>query len=267
MAIELLDLPNELLVQILGLLPGIHLKSMRLTCSLLAKIGSQRLFSRLYFAPRNAAMERLQDITADASFASHVTDLIYDARLFVPEVTSFAAHKMIYNEPQLYLSRVGLDRSVYRSHAAEQYRDSKHRYNGFHPNLSSLCSERDATTERHHEELAESLVQYTGFFDEQQHIFDGGQDLQCLRAGIEKLQSSPRYPLPISKVMILFSLTTNTDGTKIKPPKASTVLLNLCGTSRSEEITTELIATLGTAEVFKTSSSPYRPARALKSYE
>ena len=48
-------------------------------------------------------MERLQEITAIASFASHVTELIYDVRLFVPE-TSFAARKMFYNEPQLYLS-------------------------------------------------------------------------------------------------------------------------------------------------------------------
>ncbi|KAK3167801.1 hypothetical protein OEA41_004247 [Lepraria neglecta] len=117
----------------------------------------------------------------------YLSILIYDARLFVPEFTFFAARKMFYNEPQLYLSRVGLDRSFYRSHEVEQYRDSKHRYNGFHPDLSSLCSERDAITERHHEELAESLVQYTGIFDEQQHIYDGGQDLQSLRAGIEKL--------------------------------------------------------------------------------
>ena len=50
-----------------------------------------------------------------------------------------------------------------------------------------MCSERDAIIERHHEELAESLVQYTGFFDEQQHTFNGGQDLPGLHAGIEKL--------------------------------------------------------------------------------
>lgn len=92
-------------------------------------------------------MERLQEITANASFASHMIELIYDARLFVPE-TSFAARKMFYNEPQLYLSCVGLGRLFYRSYAVEQYRGSKHQYNGFPPDLSSVCSERDAIAER-----------------------------------------------------------------------------------------------------------------------
>ena len=98
MSLEILTLPNELLVEILSILQGLDLKSARLSCTLLANLGSQLLFPRLYFAPRKAAIHRFQDITANPYVASNVRQLIYDARLFLPSLVSFREYEGYYED-------------------------------------------------------------------------------------------------------------------------------------------------------------------------
>ncbi|KAM0793903.1 hypothetical protein BDR22DRAFT_877472 [Usnea florida] len=151
MAPQFQDLPDELLVQVLGYLSKSHLKSARLSCTRCGRIGAQWLFQRVYFAPRQAAIDTFLSIFANPIFAKNVTELVYDGRLFVSEFT---------------------DPSRYKT-AFDNYLRSS---NG---HVNSIVN-RDA----YHEVLAKSLIRYTSLYDQQQRILQDHEDYEALLTGL-----------------------------------------------------------------------------------
>ena len=94
MAPNMLDLPDELLIEILQYLPKTDLKSARLSSSWLGAIGASMLFHRVYFAPRKFEIERFRNIAQHPVFSKTIKELVYDARLFREE----------YQETEAYLA-------------------------------------------------------------------------------------------------------------------------------------------------------------------
>ena len=86
------EIPDELLTEILRCLDSRSLKMARSTCCRWAKAGAYSLFWRIYFAPRRSSMELFKSITENPAFASNITELIYDARLFWGYMTDYKVY-------------------------------------------------------------------------------------------------------------------------------------------------------------------------------
>ncbi len=162
MAPQLQDLPDELLVDILGYLPKSDLKSARLTCARYGHIGAQWLFQRVYFAPHMTAMDTFLNISANPSFARTVTELVYDARLFLLERTTYQPYKRAFD-------------AYWEDHAQNE--------NAREGDGSNM--DVDVNSAIHHEYLANSLVNYTRLFDQQQSIFENQKDYEALLLGFK----------------------------------------------------------------------------------
>ena len=91
-------LPDEISVQIFSSLLKRDVKEARLTCTRWANVGAQWLFERVYVAPRRSAMKDLASIAADQRFSLSVKELIYDARLFLPQMTHPSRYRAAYDE-------------------------------------------------------------------------------------------------------------------------------------------------------------------------
>ena len=141
MAPQFQDLPDELLVQVLGYLPKFHLKCARLSCTRCAHTGAQWLFQRVYFAPRQAAIDTFLSISANPTFARNVTELVYDGRLFVSDFTNYRRYNEAFDD---YL----------RSSRGDAY--------GVHKG--------NVNRNTYHEVLAKSFVRYKSLYDQQQSI-------------------------------------------------------------------------------------------------
>ena len=50
------------------------------------------MFQRVYFAPRQAWIKKFTSIAANPNFVGNVQELIYDGRLFLPELGNFASY-------------------------------------------------------------------------------------------------------------------------------------------------------------------------------
>ena len=155
MAPQFQDLPDELLVQVLGYLPKFDLKSARLSCTRCCHTGAQWLFQRVYFAPRQAAIDTFLSISANPTFARNVTELVYDGRLFVSEFTDYDRYNEAFDD---YL----------RFNKGDVYGVYKGGVN------------RDTFLEV----LAKSLILYTSFYDQQQSILQDYKDHEALLTGL-----------------------------------------------------------------------------------
>ncbi len=173
MALQLQDLPDELIVEVLSYLPKSHLKSSRLTCTRFARVGAQLLFQRVYFAPRKSAIETFLNISANPVFARTVTELIYDGRLFLPELTAYKSYKKAF-DAQL------LDGNIEESGNADDAGEAAWR------KFTSIGWQEPAGQE-YQETLADTLVHYTRLFDQQQSIFEDRRDYDALSAGLKNL--------------------------------------------------------------------------------
>lgn len=185
MAPQLQDFPDELLVEILGYLPKLDLKSARMTCTRYSHIGAQWLFQRVYFAPRKAAIDTFLNISANHAFARTVTELVYDGRLFLPELTAYKPFKeafdaYIWDENNGY----GFD--------GDQAGDGTESTVNVDDGIETLS--RSATPgwrtigdEDYHESLANNLFRYTRLFDQQQRILGDRKDYEALLAGLTNL--------------------------------------------------------------------------------
>lgn len=96
MATTIRSVSDEVLVEIMGKLPKKDLKKARLTCTLWSTAGAKWMFQRVYFAPRKASMKTFTDIAANSAFALNVKELIYDGRLFLPELGTFASYRAAF---------------------------------------------------------------------------------------------------------------------------------------------------------------------------
>ena len=155
MAPQFQDLPNELLVQVLGYLPKSDLKCARLSCARCGHTGAQWLFQRVYFAPRQAAIETFLSISANPAFARNVTELVYDGRLFVSEL---------------------IDSSRYNEAFDDYLRSSKGDVKGVYKGVINRDTYREV--------LAKSLIRYTSFYDQQQSILQDYKDYEALLTGL-----------------------------------------------------------------------------------
>lgn len=193
MAPQLQDFPDELLVEVLGYLPKSDLKSARLTCTRYASIGAQWLFQRVYFAPRKAAMDTFLNISANPTFARTVTELVYDGRLFVPELAAYKPFKEAFD---------GYIRASYDS----DFMNSEERFNAFiwdqysedEGNIANAAASewQEARLKGYDAFLANCLVRYARLVDQQQSILVEKKDYEALSAGLKKFPS-------ISKTTIL----------------------------------------------------------------
>ncbi|CAF9931975.1 MAG: hypothetical protein ALECFALPRED_005135 [Alectoria fallacina] len=96
MATTIRSVPDEVLVEILGKLPKKDLKKAHVKCTLWSTAGAKWMFQRVYLAPRKASMKAFTDIAANSAFALNVKELIYDGRLFLPELGSFASYRAVF---------------------------------------------------------------------------------------------------------------------------------------------------------------------------
>ncbi|KAF6227454.1 hypothetical protein HO133_008898 [Letharia lupina] len=188
MAPRLQDLPEELLVAVLGYLPKTDLKSARLTCIRCGYIGAQGLFQRVYFAPRRSAIETFLSISANPTFARTVTELVYDGRLFLPELTAYKPYRKAFDAHICY--QHGEDNEDIAD--AEQAGDG----DGSTSNVGDdTTTRRQAVTpgclikgpDLYHETLADTLVRYTRLVDQQQSILEDKKDYEALCTGLKNL--------------------------------------------------------------------------------
>lgn len=167
MSPQLHNLPDELLVDVFGWLPKSDLKSARLTCARFGRIGAQWLFQRVYFAPRQSAIETFINISSNPVFARNVKELIYDGRLFLQELTKYESYKAAFDDCESnQLTEIEQE--------AARWKLAKFGW-------------RQTGYEDYHESLAETLVGYTHLFNQQQQIIDDKRDYEALCAGLQTL--------------------------------------------------------------------------------
>ncbi len=169
-----MDLPPELWHEILGYLPGVDLKSTRLTCDALDGIAAQRLFRRVYFAPRVAAMERFETIRAKSYFAHNIRELVYDARLFVPRLGSYSEYKKLYD-------------AAYRTPNDADTQPLKERSDGIHDKFELLPSGQSGGDDSYYAMIDSGISDYKELLDQQEVIFDKEKDYKILCSALEKL--------------------------------------------------------------------------------
>lgn len=195
MAPHLQDLPDELLVEVLGYLPKSDLKSARLACTRYGRIGAQWLFQRVYFAPRKSVIETFLNISANPTFARTVTELVYDGRLFLPELVAYKPYKKAFDA---YIPVPDNNILVGDTHGVGEgdLADGDEVGNGTGPTnnvggdstpMSRSATLRSIGGEGYHETLANNLVCYTRLFEQQQNILEDHKDYEALLTGLTNL--------------------------------------------------------------------------------
>lgn len=181
MSPQLHRLSYELVAEVLSWLPKSDLKSARLTCARLGRIGAQWLFQRVYFAPRQSAIETFLNVSSNPEFARNVTELVYDGRLFLKELTDYGSYKAAYfNACQL---NEDIDFNIVEKAAMGEpprfwLRDTVDEdYEDHH----------DDSHDDYHDNLVDTLVGYTHLFNEQQQIIRDKRDYEALCAGLQNL--------------------------------------------------------------------------------
>lgn len=200
MATTIGTVPEEVLVDILGKLPKKDLKKARLACTLWSIAGAKWMFQRVYFAPRKATMKTFADIAANPTFARNVKELIYDGRLFLPELGDFASYRAafrarMFEEFFIYEDHSKSCGDVEGEFAEKVYQDSIWNMEnlGAGDNMKRVIS---GESNEFYTDAANSLVRYARLLDQQESIFRHDRDFKALCHGL-----SPKA--------ILFSSTQN----------------------------------------------------------
>ena len=175
MSSQLQNLPEELLVQVLGYLPKKDLKSARLTCSQIARTGAQWLFQRVYFAPRKSAIETFINISSNPVFARNVTELVYDARLFLSEFTHYESYKEAFDAFMV-------------TQFPEDMDDVEHANEAYCRQIASV-NWKSTDAEDYGESLFATMSRYLHLLDQQQRIFENKEDYEALCAGLKNLSN------------------------------------------------------------------------------
>ncbi|KAL9109241.1 MAG: hypothetical protein Q9187_008193, partial [Circinaria calcarea] len=77
-----LDVPPELLALVCQFLSLRDVKSARLVCQLFNFAASQFLISEVYLSSSKRDLDVLKSVSQHPVFSKHVTDLVYDCRVF-----------------------------------------------------------------------------------------------------------------------------------------------------------------------------------------
>ena len=189
MAVTVRNVPYELLLEILGKLPKKDLKNARLTCTLWSTVGAKWMFQRVYFAPRKATMKCFASIAANPVFARNVKELIYDGRLFLPELkdpTSYweAFHARMWEERDGYedVTRNYIDRGELEF-ADGAYYDSIWNMESLGAALKKRLIAGDPKKLKTN--VANSLARYTRLLEQQEKYLTKGRDFKILREGLK----------------------------------------------------------------------------------
>ena len=192
-------MPDELLVDISGKLPKQSLKTARHVCSLWSTAGAKWMFQRVYFAPRQAWMERFTGIAANPHFVGNVKELIYDGRLMLPELGNFASYWSAFHARAIEESDVYDDTLRNcpdgREHANQVYQDSMWNVEsiGAGKNMERLIGN---DCEEFYKNVRNSLARYVRRLDWQEDSLRQGRDFKALCQGLNSFQN-------ISKVSAL----------------------------------------------------------------
>lgn len=172
MARTIHDLPNEVLTKILRQLDHESLQKARLVSHRWAKAGARGLFHRVYFAPHQDIMDVFNYITSDPAFASGVTELVYDARLFWRCLLDWDVHRDIYRRNWTALDERDYDKDT----------DTFVKLVGFFGQirLEDGPGAYDAQAKK-------SWERYKLLFAQQEAILNNGHDFSSLHCGLQKL--------------------------------------------------------------------------------
>lgn len=166
MASPLLDLPDELLQDILLKLPKKDIKTARLTCTQLAGNGAHHMFKRIYFAPRKKVMRDFKCITSNPVFGQSVEELVYDARHFV----GYDFHEGDPSECTMGCTQ--------------------------NPMPVKRCGWEAMRVDRNwSKDLIQRGRNYNGFYVDQQAILESGDDFQLLREGLHRMPRTSKLTL------------------------------------------------------------------------
>ena len=159
------------------------------------------MFQRVYFAPRKASMKIFADIAANSAFALNVKELIYDGRLFLPELGTFASC------PAAFRARMVEELDIYEDHTRNaignaEYAFADEVYQGSIWNMEKLgagdCMNRviAGDGEEYHTNVANSSAGYVRLLDQQDSILKKGKDFKALCEGLKSFRN-------ISKIGVL----------------------------------------------------------------
>lgn len=151
---------EEVLVEMLSFLPKSDLKSARLTCVQWGRLGAEWLFQRVYFAPRQVAMQDFLSIAANPRFSRKVKALVYDARLFIPELATFPTYRQAY-------AAVVNKRNACGIHIDDWFPE-----------------DTDIRSQHIEDHRVNSLVRYVRLLDKQQDLLKEEKDTMALSKGL-----------------------------------------------------------------------------------
>ena len=198
MANQLDKLPVEVLVEVLSSLPKADLKQARLSCRRLRNAGDRWLFQRIYFAPREKTMDAFKHIAANPAFNRHVTEIIYDGRLFQQH---FLEPEMYYKAYHVYVQLLGEEgeRAVMADcerAEKEMKRDMKDiKRTGSAPSERERAALKALRERTYHGRVFKSMKQYVQFYIQQERIFDTGTDSDMLCAGLKQMPNIDRLSI------------------------------------------------------------------------
>lgn len=89
-----LDLPDELILTVLGNLGKQSLKRMRLVCQRLASIGATLLLDAIYISPHAKNMEVFEAITQHPVFSASVKNIVFDSAFFAIDSPNDYGHAL-----------------------------------------------------------------------------------------------------------------------------------------------------------------------------
>ena len=194
MATTIQNIPDELLVEILGELVRKDLKSARLVCTLWSTAGAKWMFQRVYFAPRKTSMELFTNIAANPAFARNVKELIYDGRLFLPQLGTFGSYYLAFcaravEEVDLYEDAVRYCLFSREANFAEGvYHDSIWNRGMLGP-FTEMKTPDASDLEGFRADAGISFARYTRLLQQQENIFTKGKDLKALNEGLNSFRN------------------------------------------------------------------------------
>ncbi|KAL8851734.1 MAG: hypothetical protein Q9221_003344 [Calogaya cf. arnoldii] len=100
------ELPNEIILMVINLLPRRTRKRMRLVCRTWGALGAEGLIDRVFISPFEVDMKIFDEISRHPIFSKSVKHLIYDSAQFAPQ---FAPRNVKTKEDYLYALRYGFD--------------------------------------------------------------------------------------------------------------------------------------------------------------
>lgn len=191
MAITIRNIPDELLVEILGKLPKKDLKNARLACTLWSTAGAKWLFQRVFFAPREAPIQTFTEIAANPAFALNVKELMYDGRLFLPELGNGASYWAAFGArmvEELDIYEENVNGIADPDFAYEVYQDSIWNVEklGAGENMKNIVAN---DCEEYCINVVDSLVRYECLLDQQERILKNGADFEALRDGLTSFRN------------------------------------------------------------------------------